>query len=102
MELFKLELSFIGWEAINLVLSAGVILFFLSRAGLFTAGDIGSVEWLLQWNSVIYSTPVVILSTLVTVPLYLWLTPYRSVARAGFYDARLLAAREEQPEMPPL
>ena len=102
MELFKLEFSFIGWEAINLVLSAGVILFFLSRAGLFTAGDIGSVEWLLQWNSVIYSTPVVILSTLVTVPLYLWLTPYRSVARAGFYDARLLAAREEQPEMPPL
>ena len=105
MDLFKLELSFIGWEAINFVLSAGVILFFLFRAGLLTTADIGSTEWLLQWNSVIYSTPVTILSSLVTIPVSLWLIPYRQTARAGFYDARLLAASQDehpQPEMPPL
>lgn len=103
-ELFKLEFSFIGWEAVNFVLSNGVTLFFLYRAGLLTQ-DIFLNEAL--WNQaidVIYSAPVVILSTLVTVPVSLWLLPYRGTARAGFYDARLLAASDQldRPEMPPL
>lgn len=103
-ELFKLELSFIGWGAINFILSRGVILFFLYRAGLLTQ-DI-FLDYAL-WNQaigVVYSAPVVILSTLATVPVSLWLIPYRATARAGFYDARLLAAatRLDRPEMPPL
>ena len=58
--------------------------------------------WEDRCTAVIYSTPVVILSTLVTVPVSLWLLPYRAVARAGFYDARLLAASQENslPGMP--
>ncbi|MCI8303552.1 MAG: DUF975 family protein [Lawsonibacter sp.] len=107
MELFKLELSFIGWELINLLLSAGVTLFFLYRSGLLTPEALVTlnVVWLQACMEVIYSPQVVILSTLVTVPLSLWLLPYRHTARAGFYDARLVAASHEErpmPEMPPL
>ena len=60
--------------------------------------------WLDQLTDVIYSTPTVILRTLVTVPVSLWLIPYRSVSEAGFYDARLMAAQDrlQLPEMPPL
>ena len=103
-ELFKLEFSFLGWEAINFILSTGVILFFLYRAGLLTQDIfLNDVLWS-RAVGVIYSAPTVILSTLVTVPVSLWLIPYRETARAGFYDARLLAAahQTDRPEMPPL
>ena len=103
-DLFKLEFSFIGWEAINLVLSLGITLLFLGQAGLFAPEAFLSLEWQNQVLDVVYSTPVVILSTLVTVPLSLWLIPYQETALAGFYDARLLAASDQldRPEMPPL
>lgn len=103
-ELFKLEFSFLGWEAINFVLSKGVILLFLSQAGLLTTNLFLDDALLNQAIDLIYSAPVVILSTLVTVPVSLWLIPYRETARAGFYDARLLAASDamDQPDMPPL
>lgn len=103
-DLFKLEFSFIGWEAINFALSLGVTLFFLSQAGLFASDALLNLDWEHQAMSVVYSTPVVILSTLVTIPVSLWLLPYRETARAGFYDARLLAASDamDRPEMPPL
>ena len=107
-ELFKLDFSFIGYEIINYLLSFGVIVFFLSQAGLlsFSFADANqALEWAQACRAVIYSTPVVILSTLATVPVSLWLIPYRSVAWAGFYDARLQAASQENrqmPQMPPL
>ena len=103
-QLFKLELSFLGWDLINFLLSAVVILFFLSQAGLLTPEAFAAEGWRDQCLSVIYSTRVVILSTLVTVPVSLWLLPYRSVARAAFYDNRMLATIREDPlpEMPPL
>lgn len=103
-ELFKLEFSFIGWETINFVLSRGVILFFLYRAGLLTQDIFLNDALLNQAIDVVYSAPTVILSTLATVPVSLWLLPYRETARTGFYDARLLAAADQldRPEMPPL
>ena len=102
MELFKLELSFLGWEAVNFLLSAAVMTFFLNQAGLLAVDAVMAAGWEDQCTAVIYSTPVVILSTLVTIPVSLWLLPYRAVARAGFYDARLLAASQENslPGMP--
>ena len=102
MELFKLELSFLGWEAVNFLLSAAVMTFFLNQAGLLAVDAVMAAGWEDRCTAVIYSTPVVILSTLVTVPVSLWLLPYRAVARAGFYDARLLAASQENslPGMP--
>lgn len=105
-ELFKLELSFIGWEILNFILSTAVVLFFLGQAGLLTAPNLADPNQLLQWMQacadVVYSTPVVILSTLVTIPISLWLIPYKATTRAGFYDARLVTSRGTLPEMPPL
>lgn len=101
-ELFKLEFSFIGWELINFVLSAGVTLFYLQQAGLLASTAIGTMAWANACMDVIYSMPVVILSSLVTVPVSLWLIPYKATARAGFYDARLVTSQGTLPEMPPL
>lgn len=104
MELFKLEFSFLGWELINLLLSFVVVLFFLDRAGLSFPQIILDQIAFNQAMNVYYSAPVVILKTLATIPVSLLLLPYRETARAGFYDARLLAASDalDQPEMPPL
>ena len=108
MELFKLDLSFMGWEAVNFILSAAVVLTCLYQAGLLSPSftDANQVlEWAEACRSVAYSAPVTVLSTLITIPVSLWLIPYRSVSKAGFYDARLAAAAREQgplPEMPPL
>lgn len=103
-ELFKLEFSFIGWQAINFFLSLGVILFFLGQAGLLIPESMLSLEWQGQAMAVVYSVPVIMLSTLVTIPVSLWLLPYRETARAGFYDTRILSVPEgmNMPEMPPL
>ena len=90
-DLFKLEFSFLGYELVNGALSLAVIGFFLSQAGLLTSGIFTDDVLFSQALEVIYSAPVVILSTLVTIPVSLWLIPYRETARAGFYDARLLA-----------
>lgn len=103
MDLFKLELSFLGWELINLLLSGGIILFFLYQSGLLSAGVTPDAVWMDACLDVVYSMPVVILSSLAAIPVSLWLLPYRATARAGFYDARLLASsQEERLEMPPL
>lgn len=103
-ELFKLEFSFLGWDLINFALSALVMLLFLDRAGLSFPQIVLDQALFSQAIDIIYSTPVIILSTLITVPVSLWLLPYRETARAGFYDARLLAASDtlDRPEMPPL
>ena len=100
-ELFKLEFSFIGWEAVNFLLTLAVLLFSLNQAGLLPM-DMMTDAWRSQAMEVLYSTPVVILSTLVTVPVSLWLIPYKATACAGFYDARLVASQGTLPEMPPL
>ncbi len=100
-ELFKLEFSFIGWEAVNFLLPLAVFLFSLNQAGLLSI-DMMTDAWRSQALEVFYSTPWVILRTLVTVPVSLWLIPYKATARAGFYDARLVASQGTLPEMPPL
>ena len=104
LELFKLEFSFIGYDLINFALAAAVMAFFLSQAGLLSAANLTDPLWQAQCLEVLNSVPTVILSTLVTVPVSLWLLPYRATARAGFYDARMLAASQENqlPPVPPL
>ena len=39
------------------------------------------------------------LSALLTLPLDLWLTPYREVTRARFYDLRLQAQQASAPQL---
>lgn len=102
--LFRLELSFLGWHLINLFLSLIVTLFFLDRAGLSFPQIILDPAQYQQAIVVINSLPVFFLTTVVTIPVTLWLLPYQETARAGFYDFRLLAASDatDRPDMPPL
>ena len=100
-ELFKLQLSFLGWQLINWALSTGVFLFLCAQAGLFQAP--AGMESLLLYQSVSGSLANVALSGLVTLPLSLWLRPYQEVAQAGFYEElRQAGPAPGAPEMPPL
>ena len=100
-ELFKLQLSFLGWEAVNWALSTGVFLLLCAQSGLFQAP--AGIESLLLYQSVSGSLANVALSGLVTLPLSLWLLPYQEVAQAGFYEEiRQAGPAPGAPEMPPL
>lgn len=103
-ELFKLEFSFLGWELVNFLLSAVVSLIFLDLAGLSFPRILLDEALLYQAMDVIYAPLTSILSSLVTIPISMYLLPYRETARAGFYDVRLLAASDamDRPDMPPL
>ena len=100
-ELFKLQLSFLGWQLVNWALSTGVFFFLCAQAGLFHAP--AGMESLLLYQSVSGSLANVALSGLVTLPLSLWLLPYQEVAQAGFYEeVRQAGPAPGAPEMPPL
>ena len=100
-ELFKLQLSFLGWEVINWVLSLTVFFFLCAQAGLFQM-PVG-LDSLLLYQSVANGLVNVALSGLVTLPLSLWLRPYQEVAQAGFYEEiRQAGPAPGAPEMPPL
>ena len=99
-ELFKLEFSFIGWQLLNGVLAAVVILFFLGRAGMFDPAQMTTMQGMMTlYQRVIGSTGVALGTALVTLPLNLWLTPYIHVTRAFFYDARLRHQRDSAPTL---
>ena len=107
MELFKLELSFLGWVLLIAGLDLLVELAALWYFGFFQLDLPLSVDGLLTLQSAFTSItnhPLTILaSTLVTLLPTLWYTPYRAVTLAGFYDARLRAPQpDDQPMMPPL
>ena len=87
-QFFKLDLSFLGWILVNFILGQAVQLPFL----------ISTMQELLQaetvpWDLIFYGPELpwgaVVLASLVQVPISLWLTPYRAVAHAGFYQARV-------------
>ena len=100
-ELFKLQLSFLDWEAINWALSLTVFFFLCAQAGLFQM-PVG-LDSLLLYQSVANGLVNVALSGLVTLPLSLWLLPYQEVAQAGFYEEiRQAGPAPGAPEMPPL
>lgn len=127
-ELFKLELSFVGWSLLSLLLAALVLVTALWRAGFFqalTAFPVAELPELLAnyslwqsgapadllgltqaqndlftlYRSVYGGVGTAVLTDLVTLPVFLWLTPYRSVSRAGFFDARLRLQREGTPPL---
>ncbi len=108
-ELLKLELSFFGWMLLSAALTYGVQSFFLMQTGIF-AGDmsglLNTAEGLTRFqeavNSVTSNPVATVLSTLVTLPVFVWYVPYRSTALAGFYEARLQAQKAALSEFPPL
>lgn len=86
MELFKLDLSFLGWYLLEWALTAVVQGIFLlpTLVGIIQGGgDLNSILTLSAGTAV-----GSVVSTLVCAPVELWLLPYTGLARAGFYDAR--------------
>lgn len=99
-ELFKLDLSFVGWHILNFVLSASVVLFFLSQAGLLSLSSITNFDqFQLSLQTVVNSGMVAVASAVVTLPVSLWVMPYQEVSHAAFYDARLRWQRESAPTL---
>ena len=106
-ELFRLELSFLPWHLLILVLNLVVWGVALWQFGVFDMGAPATVEEfsaLSVYCAAAIQHPFTVLAgAVVTLPVQLWLMPYRESARAGFYDARLLMPQyPEQPMMPPL
>ena len=95
-ELFKLDLSFLGWYLLEWALAAAVQTLFLlptllaARQG---GGDLSTVLTLAAGT-----TAGSVAGTLACAPVELWLTPYQGLSRAGFYQAR----RAFVPPAPPV
>lgn len=99
-ELFLLRLSFIGWWLLELLLSALAFMAALYCSGLHLAPLAADPTLVIQLY--FYNLPFFLLSTLITLPLELWLKPYTSVADAGFYDSLRQIPQFDPTEMPPL
>lgn len=87
MELFKLDLSFLGWYVLKwgLTILAQVIFFIPTLLGILQSG--ATPETLLTLYA--GTTAGSLVGLLLCLPVELWLLPYTGLARAGFYDARI-------------
>ena len=86
MELFKLDLSFLGWYLLEWLLAAvvqGICLLPALTSALQGGGDVNIVITLIGGTTV-----GSVVASLVCLPVELWLMPYQGLSRAGFYDAR--------------
>lgn len=86
MELFKLDLSFLGWYVLEWGLAVVIQGIFLmpSLIGVIQGG--GDLNTVLTLSA--GTTAGSVVSALVCIPVELWLTPYQGLSRTGFYDAR--------------
>lgn len=88
MELFKLDLSFLGWYLLQWLLSVAIQSLFLLPT-LMTAMGNGQMEAETLLTIFAAGTTVgSVVATLICLPLDLFLLPYTGLSRAGFYDAR--------------
>ena len=130
-QLFRLEFSFFGWLLLTLLLSTAAFVLALWQGGVFHAlgtfplhqlpdlvagysiwsNSMGmdlmhftakEIELYTMYAAISSSAWTTLLSDAITLPLLVWLTPYRSVARAGFYDARLRLQQQEADAILPL
>ena len=95
LELFKLDLSFLGWYLLEWGLAAVVQGIFLLPT-LMSALQGGGLNAVLTVAAGTAAGAVV--STLICAPVKLWLMPYQGLSRAGFYQAR----RELLSSQPPV
>lgn len=122
----KLEISFVGWHILRWTISLLVLIAALWMGGFFQALFSFAPEQLpdlvsgfMIWTSGIsletFSLPqtelyslyyslangswTLLVSHLATLPVFLWLTPYINVCRAGFYDARIQFQMEQAPKL---
>lgn len=87
IELFKLDLSFLGWYVLEwgLAILAQVIFLIPTLLGILQSG--ATPETLLTLAA--GTTAGSLVGLLLCLPVELWLLPYTGLARAGFYDARI-------------
>lgn len=87
MELFKLDLSFLGWYVLEwgLAILAQAIFLIPTLLGILQSG--ATLETLLTLAA--GTTAGSLVGLLLCLPVELWLLPYTGLARAGFYDARI-------------
>lgn len=97
-ELFKLEFSFLGWILLSSALQALGIAVSLMLSGVdFSAWLVMEETAMFQQITLLMNQPLnVLLMNLFSLPVTLWLMPYRSVAKAEFYDARVQLAQSDQ------
>ena len=95
-EYFKLDFSFFGWYLLNFLLSLGVELAFILPAVLELL-QATEVDPALLINGLELPWTAALLSTLIQVPLSLWLNPYLAITRAGFYQVRVQQAAAPPP-----
>lgn len=95
-EYFKLDFSFFGWYLLNFLLSLGVELAFILPAVLELL-QATEVDPALLINGLELPWTAALLSTLIQVPLSLWLKPYVAIAHAGFYQVRVQQAAAPPP-----
>lgn len=95
-EYFKLDFSFFGWYLLNALLSLGVELAFILPAVLELL-QATEVDPALLINGLELPWTAALLSTLIQVPLSLWLDPYVAIAHAGFYQVRVQQAAAPPP-----
>ena len=106
-ELFRLELSFLGWHLAVLVLTLlvqGGALWYFGVLDLAMPATMEAAAEMTVYCAAAIAHPLTVLATtVVTLPVLLWVKPYREVARAAFYDARLLVPQyPDRPMMPPV
>lgn len=86
MELFKLDLSFLGWYLLEWALVAVIQGLFLMPTLVSVIHGGGDLNAMLTVTA--GTTAGAVVSALVCIPVELWLMPYHGLSRAGFYDAR--------------
>lgn len=87
MELFKLDLSFLGWYVLEwgLAILAQVIFLIPTLLGILQSGPAPETLMVLFAGTTAGS----LVGLLLCLPVELWLLPYTGLVRAGFYDARI-------------
>ena len=96
MNWFKLDLSFLVWLLLAGLLEAGT--FLLCASLTLDPSSLSVMDTQSVVNAVVSlsaSTPVLLGTALVTLPLQIWLIPYRQVSFAALYDTRLKLAMQE-------
>lgn len=96
MSWFKLDLSFFGWLLLSGLLEAGAFLLCASLTLDPSALSVMDTQGILNaMTDLSASTAVLLGTTLITLPLQIWLTPYRQISFAALYDTRVKLAVQE-------
>lgn len=96
MKWFQLDLSFLGWILLSGLLESAALLAALSLQTDFSALYSMDVAAMAEHIMTLSASPLAMTATLlVTLPLQMWLLPYKGVSFAAFYDHRLQLAVQE-------